>query len=447
MLNLEQQNNTALSPEDLLKHMQSLEKRIKSLEVTNRVILGLFIGTLAAAMTVGAGFAIAAAPIIAGSIVGGILATVALAALGVTAYKYRAEIKAGFKYAAEKTVEGAEYTARKIKAGAVRAKNSVKEGYENSVDSLKRGAHLVNKRTREKASNVLTAAADKLYRAAGNENYSDKIDNELIPDSPQKNKIQEIKENLKAILVDGEDNTKLFESIRLGISSKIGEKIAGETYLDFRDYLPNEQVDRWKKQKSFVDNLDANDLRNLVEKRLSDKSKYFRDSIFSEHYDEIKEIIREHKIEHKLSNVVEELSDVAGKYGRRVSSTQSTSPSLPRSSSTSSLNFVSTNSTNNIPVAPKVSGNPRTGDATVAPPKAPKSPISSRDSGRDSPNPSGFSTPTGRQSPSLKEALNTEFAREWEEWKQQPPSTRVLRQKFVKVNPPYYREPSAPTLS
>ncbi|MDE5062641.1 hypothetical protein OZD70_05275 [Wolbachia endosymbiont of Drosophila tsacasi] len=175
-----QQNNTTLSSEDLLKHMQSLEKRIKSLEITNRVILGLFIGTLAA---VGAGFAIAAAPIIVGSIIGGILATAALAALSVTAYKYRAEMGRGFKSAVEKTVDGAKHIGGKIKDGAVYAKDSVKEGYEHSVDSLKRGTHLVNKRAKEKVSNVLTATADKLYRAAGNENYSDRIDNKLIPDS------------------------------------------------------------------------------------------------------------------------------------------------------------------------------------------------------------------------------------------------------------------------
>ncbi|WP_338406293.1 actin-bundling T4SS effector WalE1 family protein [Wolbachia endosymbiont (group A) of Longitarsus flavicornis] len=217
----------------------------------------------------------------------------------------------GLKWSAEKTVDGAKYTAGKVKDastyaagkardGAVHARNSVKEGYEHSVDSLKRGAHLINKRAKEKASNVLTATANKLYRAAGNENYSDRIDNELVSGSPQKEKIQGVKEDFRAIFASGEDNSTLIKSILSGISSKIEEKIAGETYLDFRDGLPNKEVDRWKEQKKFVDNLDASSLHDLVTKRMLDKSKYFRDSVFSGHHDEIKEVIRECKFDQSV---------------------------------------------------------------------------------------------------------------------------------------------------
>ncbi len=268
----------------------------------------------------------------------------------------------GLKWSAEKTVDGAKYTAGKVKDastyaagkardGAVHARNSVKEGYEHSVDPLKRGAHLINKRVKEKASNVLTATANKLYRAAGNENYSDRIDNELVSGSPQKEKIQGIKEDFRAIFASGEDNSTLIKSILSGISSKIEEKIAGETYLDLRDGLPNKKVDRWKEQKKFVDNLDASSLHDLVTKRMLDKSKYFRDSVFSGHHDEIKEVIRECKFDQSVrrNNAKDAEERKASKSSSfssvfslgRKDSTQSTS-SLSKSSSLDSVRTEST---------------------------------------------------------------------------------------------------------
>lgn len=195
----------------------------------------------------------------------------------------------GLKWSAEKTVEGAKHIGGKIK-----------DGYEYSADSLKRGASFVSEKTKEKTSNVLTATANKLYRAAGNENYSDRIDDELTPDSPQKKRTQEVKEDLRAICTDGKNNSTLIKSILSGISEKIEGKIAKETYLDWRDYLPDQLVDKWREQKKFIDNLDADGLRNLVTKRLSDKDKYFRDSIFSEHHGEIKEAIAKCKEDHIL---------------------------------------------------------------------------------------------------------------------------------------------------
>ncbi|OCA06352.1 actin-bundling T4SS effector WalE1 family protein [Wolbachia endosymbiont of Trichogramma pretiosum] len=232
----------------------------------------------------------------------------------------------GLKYSAEKTVEGAKHIGRKIKGG-----------YEHSADSLKRGAGFVSEKTKEKTSNALTATANRLYRAAGNENYSDKIDNELIPDSPQKKRIQEVKEDLRAICTDGKNSSTLIESILSGISEKIGGK--KETYLDQRDHLPDQLVDKWIEQKKFIDNLDADGLRNLVTKRLSDKDKYFRDSIFFEHHDEIKKVVKECKEEHTRFNTLERLNKSAKRH--KASPMNSLENSLSDSSSMSYISTIS----------------------------------------------------------------------------------------------------------
>ncbi|OAB81674.1 hypothetical protein WSTR_04000 [Wolbachia endosymbiont of Laodelphax striatellus] len=212
----------------------------------------------------------------------------------------------GLKWSAEKTVEGAKHIGGKIK-----------DGYEYSVDSLKRGTHLINEKTKEKASDILTATANKLYRAAGNENYSDRIDNELIPDSPQKEKIQEIKGDLRAICTDGQSNSMLRKSIISEISLKIGGKIEAREKEELSCFASDvmessDLITRWKEQKKFIDNLGADGLRNLVTKRLSDKDKYFRDSIFSEHHDEIKEVITECKLDQFAKMRCNNIKNVAG---------------------------------------------------------------------------------------------------------------------------------------
>lgn len=243
----------------------------------------------------------------------------------------------GLKWSAEKTVEGAKHIGGKIK-----------DGYEYSADSLKRGASFVSEKTKEKTSDIFTATADKLYRAAGNENYSDRIDNELIPDSPQKKRIQGVKEDLRAICADEKSNSTLIKSILSGISEKIEEKIAKETYLDWRDYLPDQLVDKWREQKKFIDNLDADGLRNLVTKRLSDKDKYFRDSIFSEHHGEIKEVIAKCKEDHILkgslkmrNNMFKEGDNNKPRFFSLKRSNSEQSNSLSRSSSKDSISTTS----------------------------------------------------------------------------------------------------------
>ncbi|UIP92620.1 hypothetical protein JSQ73_005590 [Wolbachia endosymbiont of Anopheles demeilloni] len=59
----------------------------------------------------------------------------------------------GLKWSAEKTVEGAKHIGGKIK-----------DGYEYSADSLKRGANFVGE-----------GMANKLHKASGKEDYSDKL--------------------------------------------------------------------------------------------------------------------------------------------------------------------------------------------------------------------------------------------------------------------------------
>ncbi|WCR58541.1 hypothetical protein [Wolbachia endosymbiont of Ctenocephalides felis wCfeJ] len=66
-----------------------------------------------------AGTATAAVLPVIGIAVATIVAATVLVGASYLAWRHRAEIKAGFKYAAEKTVEGARYTAGKIKAGTM----------------------------------------------------------------------------------------------------------------------------------------------------------------------------------------------------------------------------------------------------------------------------------------------------------------------------------------
>ncbi|MGL9731430.1 MAG: hypothetical protein ACR5KX_01145 [Wolbachia sp.] len=100
--------------------------------------------TIASAFATARTATAAASPVI-GIVVRVIIGAAVLVGVSYVAWRYRAEIKAGFKYAAEKTVEGAEYTARKIKAGVVYIKDKAKEGAITAVDrlggSLKEFAH------------------------------------------------------------------------------------------------------------------------------------------------------------------------------------------------------------------------------------------------------------------------------------------------------------------
>ncbi|MGL9775917.1 MAG: hypothetical protein ACR5K1_04905 [Wolbachia sp.] len=153
------QTENSFSKDPLGQKIESLGKEIKSLRKQNQLnsgiirlgvigLIGYIIATnwstIASAFAT-AGTATAAASPVIGIVVGAIIGAAVLVGVSYAAWRYRAEIKAGFKYAAEKTVEGAEYTARKIKAGVVYIKGKAKEGASTAADrlggSLKEFAH------------------------------------------------------------------------------------------------------------------------------------------------------------------------------------------------------------------------------------------------------------------------------------------------------------------
>ncbi|MFP3015324.1 MAG: hypothetical protein ACEY3B_03305 [Wolbachia sp.] len=249
----------------------------------------------------------------------------------------------GLKWSAEKTVDGAKYIGGKIKDGAVHAKDKVKEGYENTVDSLKRGASFVGE-----------GVANKFHKASGETDYLDKI-KRFAPDEIKKS--DEIKNDMKAIFADKGNNSGLVKNILSGISSKIDLKIAEEAKSGWEEYTP-----KWQVQKEFINNLNKKSLHSLLTQRSLPKGSYFIDSVFSEHHDEIKEVIKECKESHLYSSVsnmfnkaekradrpsfkslTRSISSSLSSLGRK-DSTQSTS-SLSESSSMSSLDSVRTDST------------------------------------------------------------------------------------------------------
>ncbi|NUY39289.1 hypothetical protein GO684_00885 [Wolbachia endosymbiont of Litomosoides brasiliensis] len=321
---LQQINSITLSSDDLLQQMQSLEKRIKSLEVTNRVILGLFIGTLAATVTIGAGFAIASAPIIAGSIVGGVLAILALAALGVTLYKCRARVEAGFRYAAEKTIEGVKYIGGQIKDSAVRTKDSVKE----AVSSMEQAA-------REGTSSALKAMGYKLGDLGASMSNLDSIpysiglqNSTVIFKTEEKTRnFNTIKEMfIKEVFGDkASDSSVLVKKVFSELKGKILEKAYS---VDGQQSFKEKQlISQLGYQAGFVSKLNSRKLQNLL---TQDNNNLYE--IFSEYHDEIKRIVKERKTEHKL---LEGINGTAKSHGE--SRRDSTQSSLSRSNLFSSI--------------------------------------------------------------------------------------------------------------
>ncbi|MDM8335089.1 actin-bundling T4SS effector WalE1 family protein [Wolbachia pipientis] len=233
----------------------------------------------------------------------------------------------GLKWSAEKTVEGARYTAGKIR-----------DSYEYSVDSLKKGADFVSEKAKEKTSGILSTAANKLYRAAGKENYLDKI-KRFTPEELKK--IDEIRNDMKEIFADKGNNSGLVEDILSEISSKIDSKMAEEAKSGCVEY-----ASKWKIQKKFVNNLNKKSLHSLLTQRSLPDGSYFIDSIFSEHYDEIKEVIAKCKENHALKGELKMRCNMFGagdtKSSRSLFSPQSSESSL--SGSGSSLNCNSTDS-------------------------------------------------------------------------------------------------------
>lgn len=341
---LQQQNNSTPSPEGSLEQkIESLGKEIKSLRKQNRLnsgIIGLgvigFIGYIVATNWL----AIAPAAPVIGIAIGAIIGAAVLVGASYAIWKYRAQIKEGFKYAAEKTVEGAKHIGGKIKDGAVHAKDSVKEA-----------VSFVGQATREGTSSALRAMG------GGVQKFGRKISNggasmsnlDAIPYS--------IDDEGQTVVLKTEEKTRNFNSVKemfvkevfedkavnssaltKEIFSKLGEKILEKAYsVDGQQSAKKDQlINRLKQQIDFVSKLSDKKLQNLLAQ--NDNNLY---QIFSEHHNEIKKVIGECKTEHKLSSVVEKLNGVAKRHGesRRGSML---SNSLPRSNSLDSARTDST---------------------------------------------------------------------------------------------------------
>ncbi|WP_353284826.1 hypothetical protein [Wolbachia endosymbiont (group A) of Lasioglossum fulvicorne] len=188
----------------------------------------------------------------------------------------------GLKWSAEKTVDGAKYTAEKVRDGAVHVKDKVKEGYEHSVDSLKKGASFVGE-----------GVANKFHRASGKEDYLDKI-KRFAPEEIRKS--DEIRNDLKAIFADKENNSGLVKSILSGVLSEIDLKIEEKIKLGETD----QALERLLVQGKFISGLSEKSLHSLLTERSLPKDTYLIDSIFSDHHDEIKRIVGECKREYEF---------------------------------------------------------------------------------------------------------------------------------------------------
>ncbi|WP_341820483.1 actin bundler [Wolbachia endosymbiont (group A) of Cydia strobilella] len=251
----------------------------------------------------------------------------------------------GLKWSAEKTVDGAKYTAGKVKDastyaagkvrdGAVHVKDKVKEGYEHSVDSLKKGASFVGE-----------GVANKFHKASGETDYLDKV-KRFTPDAIKKS--DEIRNDMKAIFADKGNNSGLVKNVLSGISSEIDLKMAEKAKSG-----EIEHTSGWQVQKEFINNLNEKSLHNLLTQRSLPKGSYFIDSVFSEHYDEIKKVIKECRENHLYSSV-SNMFDRAEKKANRPSvksltrSVSSSFSSLGRKGSEQSNSLSKSNSLNSI---------------------------------------------------------------------------------------------------
>ncbi len=251
----------------------------------------------------------------------------------------------GLKWSAEKTVDGAKYTAGKVKDastyaagkvrdGAMHVKDKVKEGYEHSVDSLKKGASFVGE-----------GGANKFHKASGETDYLDKV-KRFTPDAIKKS--DEIRNDMKAIFADKGNNSGLVKNILSGISSEIDLKMAEKAKSG-----EIEHTSGWQVQKEFINNLNEKSLHNLLTQRSLPKGSYFIDSVFSEHHDEIKKVIKECRENH-LYTSVSNMFDRAEKKANRPSvksltrSVSSSFSSLGRKGSEQSNSLSKSNSLNSI---------------------------------------------------------------------------------------------------
>lgn len=244
----------------------------------------------------------------------------------------------GLKWSAEKTVEGAKHIGGKIKDGAVYAKNSVKETassvkqatQERASSTLRKmGDNIQNLGRKMSDSGASMSSLDGIAYSIGNE------DQTVILKTKEKTRsFNSVKEMfVKEVFEDKGVNSS---ALTRKIFSKLGEKILEKAYsVDGQHSAKKDQlINRLKQQIDFINKLDAKKLQHLLAK---DNSSLYE--IFSEHHDEIKEVIKECKEEHTRFNTLERLNKSAKRH--KASSMNSLENSLSGSSSTSSISTVS----------------------------------------------------------------------------------------------------------
>lgn len=263
---------------DLLKGDTEFSKMKKG---DQALVVGTASGLFAAVLPL---LAVGATLAIPGAIVGLTLFFAAKVAVKAVQSGYK-----GLKWSAEKTVEGAKHIGGKIK-----------DGYEYSADSLKRGASFVSE-----------VAANKLHKAAGKEDYLNKIKRFTLE---QVGKSDKIRKDLKEIFADKGNNSELIKDILSGISSRIDSKIKEKAESGQID----QTFEKLLEQGKFISSLSKESLHSLLTQRSLPKDTYFIDSIFSEHHDEIKEVIKECK-ENDLYSSVSNMFNKAEKKANRLS--------------------------------------------------------------------------------------------------------------------------------
>ncbi|WP_253302614.1 actin-bundling T4SS effector WalE1 family protein [Wolbachia endosymbiont of Psylliodes chrysocephala] len=220
----------------------------------------------------------------------------------------------GLKWSAEKTVDRAKYTAGKVKDASVYTAEKAREGYY----SVKGAISSVGRATRERTGATLGKMGRSLSNLSESMSSLDaipySIDNEgqtvVLKTEEKTRNFNSVKEMfIKEVLEDKAVNSF---ALTKEIFSKLGEKILEKAYsVDGQSGFQKDQlINQLKQQADFVNKLDAKKLQSLLSK--DNNSLY---EIFSDHHDEIKRIVKECKIEHKLSNSIENLNKVAGKYG------------------------------------------------------------------------------------------------------------------------------------
>jgi len=293
----------------LEQKIESLGKEIKSLRKQNKLnggiiklgVIGL-IGYVVAINWSAIAPALAVATPTVGVVIGAVVGAAVLIGASYAMWKYRAGIERTFERAAENAVKGAKYTAEKTVKGAKDLYGRAKK----VVDSVTYYDH----------------------------DHQDAFLKRMSEFTPENNKnYEEIREQLK-VISNEKDGSVLLKNVLSEIGSMIDSKIANEgkpadtDQSKAADKLVSEAtkekpantnqseadkllLSEWKEQKNFVKGLDSQKLKNLVNNKGLPSDYYMINKVFSEHYSEIKEIIRKCGAEHKLSKFLKNLSKVA----------------------------------------------------------------------------------------------------------------------------------------